>query len=132
MTAPDTQFAQRARELYDRAARQLDPAVSARLRSARQSALAAAHEGGRQHAGTGTRWLLPGGAFAVIVLAAVTLWQPLQPSRMQAPGSTMAGSQGSDIDSELPPDAVQTDPKLYQNLDFYGWLASNDSTTGRR
>ncbi|MEO8748172.1 MAG: hypothetical protein ABI379_11050 [Rhodanobacter sp.] len=132
MTAPDTRFTQRARELYDRAARQLDPSVSARLHSARLNALAAAHEDGRRHARTGARWLLPGGAFAVIVLAAVTLWQPLQPSRMETPTSAMAGSQGSEIDNDLPPDAAQTDPKLYQNLDFYGWLASTDSTAGGR
>ena len=31
------------------------------------------------------------------------------------------------MDNELPPDADKTDPNLYQNLDFYGWLAANDS-----
>ena len=131
MTVPDTRLAQRAHELYGKAAQQLDPAISARLRSARLHALATAHEGGRQHAGTGTRWLLPSGAFAVIVLAAVTLWQPLQQSGIPSTGA-VAGAPGSEIDSDLPPDAAQTDPKLYQNLDFYGWLASNDRNIGKR
>jgi len=30
-------------------------------------------------------------------------------------------------DNTLPPDPEQADPNLYQNLDFYGWLAANDS-----
>jgi hypothetical protein len=35
--------------------------------------------------------------------------------------------QSADMDNELPPDADKTDPNLYQNLDFYGWLAANSS-----
>jgi hypothetical protein len=31
-------------------------------------------------------------------------------------------------DSDLPPDADSADPTLYQNLDFYGWLAANDTS----
>lgn len=132
MTAPDTRFAQRARELYGKAAQQLDPAVSAHLRSARLRALAAAHADGRRHVGVGARWLLPSGACAAIVLAAVALWQPAQQSRIPHANDGVASSQSSDIDNELPPDAAQTDPKLYQNLDFYGWLASNDRNIGKR
>lgn len=129
MTAPDNHLAQRAHELYDRAAQQLDPEVHARLHTARLHALAAAHEGDRHRLGVGARWLLPSGACAVIVLAAVTLWQPLQQSRSPASASA---AQGSEIDNELPPDAAQNDPQLYQNLDFYGWLASNDRTINGR
>jgi len=127
MTAPDDHIAQRARELYDRAAQRTDPAIGARLHTARLHALAAAHDGERRHAGA--RWLLPSGACAVIVLAAVTLWQPLQQSRRPVPANT---AQGSEIDNELPPDAVQNDPQMYQNLDFYGWLASNGHTVDGR
>lgn len=128
MTAPDTHLAQRARELYGKAAERLDPAVGARLQAARLHALAAAHAGERRHFGSGARWLIPSGACAAVVLAAVTLWQPMQPSM---PAGTAGTAQGSDLDNELPPDAAQTDPVLYQNLDFYGWLASTDQTAGR-
>jgi hypothetical protein len=43
-----------------------------------------------------------------------------------------AASSADDLDSELPQDADKTDPNLYQNLDFYGWLASTDSHTATR
>jgi hypothetical protein len=38
-----------------------------------------------------------------------------------------APEQSAEVDNELPPDADKTDPNLYQNLDFYGWLAANNS-----
>ena len=31
-------------------------------------------------------------------------------------------------DTELPPGADKADPGLYQNLDFYSWLAANDGS----
>lgn len=128
MTTPDTHLCERARQLYGTALRHGDPAVHARLHAARQRALAAAD--GR-HASAGRHWLMPGGAMAVIAFAAVMLWQPLQhASAPQATGSAVA-TQGGDVDNDLPPDAAQMDPKLYQNLDFYGWLASNDRGMGR-
>jgi hypothetical protein len=36
------------------------------------------------------------------------------------------GSLG-ETDNALPPDADTIDPNLYQNLDFYGWLAANEN-----
>lgn len=128
MTVHDTRLAQRAHELYGKAAERLDPAIGTRLQAARLHALAAAHAGERRHFGSGARWLIPGGACAAAVLAAVTLWQPMQTSQ---PAGTAGTTQSSDSDNELPPDAAQTDPVLYQNLDFYGWLASSDQPTGR-
>jgi hypothetical protein len=43
-----------------------------------------------------------------------------------------AAGSADDLDNELPPDADKTDPNLYQNLDFYGWLASTSSHTAAR
>ena len=79
MSAHDTHLAQRAHELYGNAAERLDPAVGTRLQAARLRALTAAHAGERRHFGSGARWLIPSGACAAVVLAAVTLWQPMQP-----------------------------------------------------
>ena len=130
MTTPDNQFEQRARELWNDAAQRLDPATAGRLRAARRQALEAAQAPTRR----AVRWLIPTGAFAVIALATMMVWQPLPQHRAstatQAIGSAIDAS--ADLDSDLPPDADQTDPNLYQNLDFYGWLAANNHRTATR
>lgn len=118
----DKAIEQRARQLYRQAAQQIDPHIASRLRAARREALHVAEKPPSRVA----RWLIPSGAFAVIALASVMLWQPQQQSLSPAP-SLANGNSAADLDSELPPDAAQTDPNLYQNLDFYGWLAANDS-----
>lgn len=130
MNTTDSRFVQRARGLYRAAARQVDPDTSARLRAARIHALAASRDGGL-HAGA--RWLVPGGTFAAIALAAVLVWQPLAHLPL-APSHGVAGNGASngDADLDLPPDADQADPALYQNLDFYGWLAANDRPGGNQ
>ena len=129
MNSSDDRFVQHIRELYREAAQQVDPATSARLRAARAQALATPRHD--EH-GFGARWLVPGGAFAAIALAAVVAWQPLA---QLSPHPTVAVSSAvgnDDADADLPPDADQTDPQLYQNLDFYGWLAANDSRGSNR
>jgi hypothetical protein len=76
------------------------------------------------------RWLIPTGAFAAIALAAMMVWQPL-PQHHATTAMHVTGTV-DDLDNELPPDADKTDPNLYQNLDFYGWLASTNSHTATR
>ncbi|HUH31154.1 MAG TPA: hypothetical protein VLZ55_07305 [Rhodanobacter sp.] len=130
MNTPDTRFVQRARELYRAAAQHVDPLTGTRLRAARIRALATPRAGERR---PGTRWLVPGGAFAAAAFATVLLWQPLTHLRPPpAAGAVNSTASASDMDSDLPPDADQTDPTLYQNLDFYGWLAANDRPTHNR
>ena len=74
MSSPDSRHAERARALYREAANHVDADTRSRLRAARVRALATA----TGHAPrTGAHWLLPGGAFAVVALAAIMLWQPL-------------------------------------------------------
>lgn len=124
----DAQLEQRARALYREASQRLDPATAGRLRAARRQALGAAHAPPRHVA----RWLVPTGAFAVLALAALMMWQPPAHAPSAAPDPSMqtaaAGvSAGPQADNVLPPDADKVDPSLYQNLDFYGWLAANDS-----
>jgi hypothetical protein len=126
---PDKHLEQRARELYREAAQRIDPVTAGRLRAARRQALAVAKVP-RHHP---VRWLIPTGAFAVIALAALMMWQPL-PRHPAMPSNHLASSPdaGADLDNDLPPDADQTDPNLYQNLDFYGWLAANNSHPATR
>jgi hypothetical protein len=134
MNLPDNPNAahigQRARELYREACQRIDPTTAGRLRAARRRALETAHAPRRRAA---SRWLLPVGALAVLALATLMVWRPLPhgataPSAQ--PGASADASAG--LDNELPPDADKTDPNLYQNLDFYGWLATNDSQPANR
>jgi len=126
MTAPDERFEQRARALYHQASADLDPVMAGRLRAARRTALQPAPSSHRA-----ARLLLPAGAFAAIALAVLMVWQPYRGAPTQAVPA-IAGTGASQDDSELPPDADSADPNLYQNLDFYGWLAANDSTAPAR
>jgi hypothetical protein len=126
MTSPDKHFEQRVRSLWHEAGRSVDPATAGRLRAARRQALEATRAPTHRTA----RWLIPTGAFAVIALAAMMVWQPLPPPH--ATITMHATSSADDLDNELPPDADKTDPNLYQNLDFYGWLASTSSPAAAR
>ncbi|KZC24738.1 hypothetical protein RHOFW104T7_06930 [Rhodanobacter thiooxydans] len=122
---PDRHLEQHARKLWREAAQRIDPATAGRLRAARRQAL----ETARAPTHRAVRWLIPTGAFAVIALAAVMVWQPLPqhtPTTLHAAGSI------DEVDTELPPDADKADPNLYQNLDFYGWLASTGNHTAAR
>ena len=122
---PNTQLEQRVRALYHEAAHNLDPAIAGRLRAARREALAAG-TGTRQPQHHFTRWLVPSGACAAIALAALLSW-PSAPRPMPgAPETAVVASSTGEADNALPPDPEQADPNLYQNLDFYGWLAASD------
>jgi len=125
---PQQAFERRARALWHEAARRIDPATAGRLRAARREALQSTTAPMRQ----ASRWLIPTGALAAVALAAMMVWQPLPhaPSPVQG-GHTTAGP-APEADSELPPDAEQVDPSLYQNLDFYAWLAASDRHASTR
>ena len=128
MPSPAKHFEQRARELWHEAAQRVDPATAGRLRAARRRA----QEATRAPVHRTARWLIPTGAFAVVALATMMVWQPL-PQHHAAPAQAInAANAGIDLDNDLPPDADKTDPNLYQNLDFYGWLAANGNQTATR
>ena len=114
---------QRARALYLEAARNLDPAVAGRLRAARRDALA----GVRQAQHHVVRWLVPSGACAAIALAALLVWPSAPRPATEPAAAAITAAAGNEADSTLPPDPEQADPNLYQNLDFYGWLAASDN-----
>ncbi|WP_267223584.1 DUF3619 family protein [Dyella silvae] len=129
MNAPDNHLERRARELYREAARQLDPATAARLRAARRTALAGADDSSLAH--RLLQLLLPAGAFAAIAFAALMLSSPVQGPSGTAPAGVMSAPT-AESDSDLPPDAAAADPTLYQNMDFYGWLAKNGDSQASR
>lgn len=125
MNAPDNHLEHRARALYRQAAVHLDPAMAARLRAARRDALASANQSLAHRL---LQLLLPAGAFAAIALVALFLSSPVQRPASSAP----TAAQAVDVDGELPPDGATADPKLYQNMDFYGWLAKNGDSEASR
>ncbi len=129
MTSPDDRIEQRARALFRQASHSLDPAMAARLRAARRDALqpaSTAHRAARL-------LLLPASAFAAVALVALMVWSPRHPVPAATPATMVAAAVAqSPDDSELPPDADSADPALYQNLDFYGWLAANDPPSAKQ
>lgn len=120
MTPDPDKLARRARALYLDASRRLDPALADRLRAARRQALAATPAPAR----LAPRLLLPAGAFAVLALATLVIWQPLRHAD-PPPTRAAATAPAAEADNDLPPDADSADPQLYQNMEFYGWLAAN-------
>lgn len=128
MNSPDDRIEQRARALFRQASHSLDPAMAGRLRAARRDALQAPPAAHRT-----ARLLLPAGAFAVAALVALMVWSPRNLAPAAAPPAVaVADTSLAPGDSELPPDADSADPTLYQNLDFYGWLAASDPPAAPR
>ncbi|URL59368.1 hypothetical protein IM816_04455 [Luteibacter flocculans] len=122
MSQHDQEFERRARDLYLRASRDVDPAIAGRLRAARRTALA------KPQTSATHRLLLPTGAFAVLALAALMAWRP-----GVAPSAPPAVTQMADADpNDLPPDADSADPALYKDLQFYSWLAYADTPNSSR
>ena len=121
MSQHDRELERRARDLFLRASRDVDPAMAGRLRAARRTALSG------PHASTARRMLLPAGAFAVIALATLMVWQP-----GVSPSAPPAISQADTDPNDLPPDADSADPALYKDLQFYSWLAYNDTQPSSR
>lgn len=125
MNSPDKHNPQRARALFHEASRRLDPTTAGRLRAARRTALEAARV--PRHSVL-SRMLLPTGAFAVLMLASLMLWQPGQHGTLPSAGLSSTSQSSADLDNDLPPDPDTADPHLYQDLDFYGWLAASDTS----
>ncbi|GGA21711.1 hypothetical protein [Dyella nitratireducens] len=126
MNSSDKQFEQRARARYQEAIQSIDPVTAGRLRAARRTALEAATV--QASPGHRARVLLPVGALAAMALAALIVWQPSpqpQPENKQAAATEQENEY-------LPPEADKADPGLYQNLDFYSWLAANNSDQTKR
>jgi len=107
----DEAFLASSKALLDERARDLDADVAARLRQARYRALEAKPRP--------FFWLLPAGgvAAASVAVLAVALWfyQPGRPAPMQGV---------EDLEILSSPENLE----LFDDLEFYGWLAERDRT----
>jgi len=118
-TSPDNldnrnrELVQRARAIYSEACANVDAHTHARLAAGRRNAMTAAQAPSHKRV-----WLPAAGAMAACALAVgVILWRPAS-----AP-SPAQGQQAAASDAELPLDADSKQMDLYQNLEFYQWLA---------
>ncbi|MGH8213809.1 MAG: hypothetical protein ACREPP_11340 [Rhodanobacteraceae bacterium] len=122
-TAPDNQAHDsnvdrelmcRASALYDHACEHIDAGTRAKLAAARRKALAA-----QDHHPRRVIWLPATGAVAACVLVIGLVWFKPQSGNPSAPQTQAVAT--SDVELPLDADTQQLD--LYQNLDFYQWLA---------
>jgi hypothetical protein len=109
----DDELVRRAREIHALACAGVDTRTHARLAAARRDALSAARAPAHRR-----MWLPAAGAMAACALAlGVILWRP-------APAPSPAHAhQAASANAELPLEADSKQMDLYQNLDFYQWLA---------
>ncbi|MGA9333711.1 MAG: hypothetical protein WBV39_05475 [Rudaea sp.] len=122
MNAPDyPEWTRKARSLLDASTRNLDAATLSRLNRSRQAALT------QRHRLTARRWLVPTGlASACALLLTLGVWRTHLPHHFAAAtdtGSQTIGSfQADDMEMVDGDDSLD----LYQNLDFYAWLDTQD------
>lgn len=109
----------RAREIFKNACAHVDARTGARLAIARREALDTAGQPSHRRV-----WLPAAGAIAACALALGVVWFHAGPAsapavHIPAQGPTIAAA----TDTGLPSDADAEQLDLYQNLDFYQWLA---------
>jgi hypothetical protein len=109
----ETAFIAKLKAILDGSVDALDAPTRARLRAVRRQALAQA----RAPRGFAPRWFVPLGAAAVLaVVAVLDLWW--------LPPATPPPLAASAEDAELL--FAADNLELYQNLDFYRWLAAKE------
>ena len=110
----EKEFLQRIKQELDVAAEELDPLTLARLKSCRMRALEKANQGGWRFADI-PRWVTAGGfATVTVAIVAVSLWTA-------APWRNMVAVHPEDREIV----ASQEQFELYDDLEFYRWLAEN-------
>lgn len=105
---------QRAREIFSGACADTDLRTQTRLSIARREALAAARHPSRRRI-----WLPAAGAAAACVLVLGVIW--MRP--VSSPDALPPTQQVASNDAALPLNADGEQLEMYQNLDFYQWLA---------
>lgn len=109
----DRELVTRAREIHSQACANVDAHTRAQLAAARRNAMAPERAPSHKR-----MWLPAAGAMAACALAVgVILWRPAS-----APTPAQGQQVASNV-AELPLDTDSKQMDLYQNLEFYQWLA---------
>ncbi len=116
----DKSIDHRARELFRQSCHNLPLTQRQALAQTR----AAAVSGHRRQRTPRVMWLMPAGAAAALA-ALVIGWSPLGQRHDLASPATRQATVPALATADAPPD-------LYQNLDFYRWLAAHDSAAQAR
>ena len=118
----DDELQRRAREVFARACASTDTRHAVQLGMARRRALNAAAQPSHRHV-----WLPAAGALAACALAlGVFLFRPdPAPSSAAHNAPTQSTRLANVTDADAPVDADSEQLDLYQNLDFYQWLAAH-------
>ncbi len=111
----ELELMRRARALHEHACEHVDSRTRAKLVAARRKALTA-----KDHRPRRAIWLPAAGAVAACALVIGVVWFKPQPMGTPTASHEQAGAVH---DAELPLDADAQQLDLYQNLDFYQWLA---------
>lgn len=109
------EFERKARALYRQSCHALPPQSRKALQGARLNAIAT------RPRGVARRMLMPAGALAASALALVIGWSfvpQAQQATLQANRYTTASTHTPDSDND--------NAELYQDLEFYRWLAAQD------
>jgi len=125
----DERLARDAQRLLRRSAEELDAATLARLKRARQTALAGYEQGVRGPSGTRLRWQPALGVAAVCATAliAVGLWvgrAPAPPPGLAPPPVGAGADPAADLEAVL---AEDENLEMIEDLEFYDWLAAQES-----
>lgn len=120
----DSRFTQRLNSVLDTRQDELDPAIRRRLREARHAALRQLDPQPRSGLrGWLAAWFRDGHSLGAVALAAAlvaaVLWWP-------GPQATLPDAAWQDLDVIAVEDSLQ----LYEELDFYEWLAVSDVEAG--
>ncbi len=117
LTPEEESFARGASRRLSDSTDTLDAATLSRLNQARQRALNELPDG--RH--TASRWWLPAGAVAVTAMAAIGLWQTVDPVGDSEPAIPVAASDGIDVELLLD----DSDLAMIEDLEFFAWLAAD-------
>ncbi len=113
----EEQFLKAAKTTLDHRAQNVDEEVRRRLQQARRAAVQAAQTQSTSRPG----WLVPAGGFAVLVIAISVTYYGLQTIQEPAPLASV---------EDVPILVAPEDLELYEELDFYQWLAEEHGDVG--
>jgi len=113
----EEQFLKAAKTTLDQQAQNVDEELRRRLQQARRVAVHASQTPSTSRPG----WLIPAGGFAVLAIAISVTYYGLQTIQEPAPLANV---------EDAPILAAPEDLELYEELDFYQWLAVEHGDVG--